>query len=315
MTVGDHRRHRPRAPLPGVTLRDVSCRTPTKRRIEPAPHRATPDAHALDGRQVWASTRSRTTASSRLTSSSSTRSSTQTLSLHPELLFDPRFAPGRHRAALVLRADHGARAGAPVVRRQRRTRAPGATCGSTRATPPGTSAKWEQEKGQIDENGFASFEAFMLTQYAQGKSVPGPNLGRWPLPTQQRPVRASSATTSTAAAQLVLYALQQKIGNTAFPRDRARMGAAQTAVTVPVGTGDFIALASQVAGQDLTRLPRGVGLRRPPCRRCPDIPTGHRMPRRPRRGARRPLAPIPRKEWNCRSGRVPRPSCVIDEDD
>jgi aminopeptidase N len=49
---------------------------------------------------------------------------------------------------------------------------------------------------------------------------------------------------------LVLYALQQKVGDSAFRAiERAW---AQRNRGASVGTGDFIALASQVAGQDLT---------------------------------------------------------------
>ena len=55
---------------------------------------------------------------------------TQTLSLHPAFL--PRRAP---RPPSKLRADHGPRTGAPVVRRQHLPGPLGATSGSTRATP------------------------------------------------------------------------------------------------------------------------------------------------------------------------------------
>ena len=108
--------------------------------------------------------------------------------------------------------------------------------------------EWEQETGQIDENGFASFEAFMRDQYAKANQYRA-EFGPVALPTHNDLFGLFSDNVYGGGA-LVLYALQQKVGDQAFRAiERAW---AQRKRGQSVGTEDFIALASDVSGQDLT---------------------------------------------------------------
>ena len=108
--------------------------------------------------------------------------------------------------------------------------------------------EWEQEKGQIDENGFASFEAFMRDQYAKANQYRA-DFGPVALPTHNDLFGLFTDNVYGGGA-LVLYALQQKVGDATF---RAiERGWAQRKRGESVSTDDFIAFASEVSGQDLT---------------------------------------------------------------
>ena len=172
---------------------------------------------------------------------------TQTLSLHAELFFDPRFAPGVtgqrwfYEPIMVHELAHQwfGDSVAPV-------RWSDVWLNEGHAT--WYEREWEQETGQIDENGFASFEAFMRDQYAKANQYRA-EFGPVALPTHNDLFGLFSDNVYGGGA-LVLYALQQKVGDNAFRAiERAW---AQRKRGQSVSTDDFIAFASDVSGQDLT---------------------------------------------------------------
>jgi aminopeptidase N len=172
---------------------------------------------------------------------------TQTLSLHPELLFDPRFAPGVtgqrwfYEPIMVHELAHQWFGDSVAPERW-------SDVWLNEGHATWYEREWEQEQGQIDENGFASFEAFMRDQYAKANQYRA-EFGPVALPTHNDLFGLFSDNVYGGGA-LVLYALQQKIGNSSFRAiERAW---AQRNRGESVGTGDFIALASEVSGQDLT---------------------------------------------------------------
>lgn len=172
---------------------------------------------------------------------------TQTLSLHAELFFDPRFAPGVtgqrwfYEPIMVHELAHQwfGDSVAPEFWSDVWLNEGHATW---------YEREWEQDAGQIDENGFASFEAFMRDQYAKANQYRA-DFGPVALPTHNDLFGLFSDNVYGGGA-LVLYALQQKVGDQAFRAiERAW---AQRKRGQSVGTEDFIALASDVSGQDLS---------------------------------------------------------------
>jgi aminopeptidase N len=172
---------------------------------------------------------------------------TQTLSLHAELFFDPRFAPGVtgqrwfYEPIMVHELAHQWFGDSVAPERW-------SDVWLNEGHATWYEREWEQEKGQIDENGFASFEAFMRDQYAKANQYRA-DFGPVAMPTHNDLFGLFSDNVYGGGA-LVLYALQQKVGDSAFRAiERAW---AQRKRGLSVGTDDFIALASDVAGQDLS---------------------------------------------------------------
>ena len=140
---------------------------------------------------------------------------TQTLELMDTSWFHD-FTPGH------VGPDAAARAVAHVVRRQRRPRTRGATCGSTRATPAGTSSSTPRSKGFLegdtegypDDTGYADFDDLMKAVYAHGDEWRAES-GPVALPTSEDTLFDLQRYHGGA---LVLYALRQKIGDAAFQR-------------------------------------------------------------------------------------------------
>jgi len=172
---------------------------------------------------------------------------TQTLSLHPELLFDPRFAPGVtgepwfYEPVMVHELAHQWFGDSVAPRRW-------SDVWLNEGHATWYEREWEQEFGQIEANGFASFEAFMRDQYAKANQYRA-DFGPVAVPTHNDLFGLFSDNVYGGGA-LVLYALQQRVGDPAFraierawaQRERGRSA----------GTDDFIALASAVARHDLT---------------------------------------------------------------
>ena len=176
---------------------------------------------------------------------------TQTLSLHPELFFDPRFAPGVtgqrwfYEPIMVHELAHQWFGDSVAPERW-------SDVWLNEGHATWYEREWEQEKGQIDENGFASFEAFMRDQYAKANQYRA-DFGPVARPTHNDLFGLFSDNVYGGGA-LVLYALHQTVGDPTFRAiERAW---AQRKRGQSVGTEDFIALASDVAGQDLTDLLR-----------------------------------------------------------
>jgi aminopeptidase N len=172
---------------------------------------------------------------------------TQTLSLHAELFFDPRFSPGVtgqrwfYEPIMVHELAHQWFGDSVAPERW-------SDVWLNEGHATWYEREWEQETGQIDENGFASFEAFMRDQYAKANQYRA-EFGPVALPTHNDLFGLFSDNVYGGGA-LVLYALQQKIGDQTF---RALERAwAQGKRGQSVGTDDFIALAGDVSGQDLT---------------------------------------------------------------
>src|SRR5215208_1053829 len=172
---------------------------------------------------------------------------TQTLSLHAELFFDPRFAPGVtgqrwfYEPIMVHELAHQWFGDSVAPERW-------SDVWLNEGHATWYEREWEQEKGQIDENGFVSFEAFMRDQYAKANQYRA-EFGPVALPTHNDLFGLFSDNVYGGGA-LVLYALQQKVGDPTFRAiERAW---AQRKRGESVGTDDFIALASDVSGQDLT---------------------------------------------------------------
>ena len=172
---------------------------------------------------------------------------TQTLSLHAELFFDPRFAPGVtgqrwfYEPIMVHELAHQWFGDSVAPERW-------SDVWLNEGHATWYEREWEQEMGQIDENGFASFEAFMRDQYAKANQYRA-EFGPVALPTHNDLFGLFSDNVYGGGA-LILYALQQKVGDPAF-RAIERVWA-QRKRGQSVGTEDFIALASDVSGQDLT---------------------------------------------------------------
>jgi aminopeptidase N len=172
---------------------------------------------------------------------------TQTLSLHAELLFDPRFFPGLtgepwfYEPIMVHELAHQWFGDSVAPERW-------SDVWLNEGHATWYEREWEQETGQIDENGFASFEAFMRDQYAKANQYRA-DFGPVALPTHNDLFGLFSDNVYGGGA-LVLYALQQTVGDRTFRAiERAW---AQRKRGQSVGTDDFIALASDVSGQDLS---------------------------------------------------------------
>ena len=172
---------------------------------------------------------------------------TQTLSLHAELFFDSRFAPGVtgqrwfYEPIMVHELAHQWFGESVAPERW-------SDVWLTEGHATWYEREWEQETGQIDENGFASFEAFMRDQYAKANQYRA-EFGPVAHPTQNDLFGLFSDNVYGGGA-LVLYALEQKVGDQAFRAiERAW---AQRNRGDSVGRDDFIALASDVSNQDLT---------------------------------------------------------------
>ena len=176
---------------------------------------------------------------------------TQTLSLHAELFFDPRFAPGVtgqrwfYEPIMVHELAHQWYGDSVAPERW-------SDVWLNEGHATWYEREWEQETGQIDENGFASFEAFMRDQYAKANQYRA-DFGPVAHPTHNDLFGLFSDNVYGGGA-LVLYALQQKVGDDAFRAiERAW---AQRNRGDSVGTDDFIAFASDVSNQDLTEFLR-----------------------------------------------------------
>jgi aminopeptidase N len=172
---------------------------------------------------------------------------TQTLSLHAELFFDPRFAPGVtgqrwfYEPIMVHELAHQWFGDSIAPERW-------SDVWLNEGHATWYEREWEQETGQIDENGFASFEAFMRDQYAKANQYRA-EFGPVALPTHNDLFGLFSDNVYGGGA-LVLYALQQKVGDQAFRAiERAW---AQRKRGQSVGTDDFITFASDVSGEDLS---------------------------------------------------------------
>ena len=172
---------------------------------------------------------------------------TQTLSLHAELFFDPRFAPGVtgqrwfYEPIMVHELAHQWFGDSVAPERW-------SDVWLNEGHATWYEREWEQEVGQIDENGFSSFEAFMRDQYAKANQYRA-DFGPVALPTHNDLFGLFSDNVY-GGGSLVLYALQQQVGDATFRAiERAW---AQRKSGQSVGTDDFIALASEVSGQDLT---------------------------------------------------------------
>ena len=173
---------------------------------------------------------------------------TQTLSLFDQYWFTASTA----RACGTRRCSTSSRTSGSATASPRPS---GATCGSTRATPPGTSssgprrtASWRRTRRTgPNPTGYADFDDLMEAVYALGdqwRSAYGPVA----LPASADPDTLFSFNAYHGGA-LVLYALREKIGRAAFERvERAWVTRYRNE---SVGTADFIALASRVAGRDL----------------------------------------------------------------
>ena len=172
---------------------------------------------------------------------------TQSLSLHPELLFDPRFAAGVtgqrwfYEPIMVHELAHQWFGDSVAPERW-------SDVWLNEGHATWYEREWEQETGQIDENGFESFEAFMRDQYAKANQYRD-EFGPVAHPTHNDLFGLFSDNVYGGGA-LVLFALQQQVGDQSFraiERAWAQRNRGQS-----VGTDDFIALASDVSGQDLT---------------------------------------------------------------
>ena len=150
----------------------------------------------------------------------------------------------------------------------------GATCGSTRATPAGTSsctprrrASWSTTPtGYPDDDGYATFDELMKAVYAHGD--------QWRA--DSGPVALPSSSDTLFDLQryhggaLVLYALRQQVGAATFQRIEREWLRAYEGRSA--STDDFIALASRVSGQDLSGFLRAwvYGTTTPPMPGHPD---------------------------------------------
>jgi aminopeptidase N len=171
---------------------------------------------------------------------------TQTLSLHPTLLFDPSVVPGVtgepwfYEPIMVHELAHQWFGDSVAPERW-------SDVWLNEGHATWYEREWEQETGQIDENGFASFEAFMRDQYAKANQYRA-EFGPVAHPTHNDLFGLFSDNVYGGGA-LVLFALQQKVGDATF---RAiERGWAQRKRGESVGTGDFIRFASRVAHRDL----------------------------------------------------------------
>jgi aminopeptidase N len=173
---------------------------------------------------------------------------TQTLSLHPTWLFDPSFVPGLsgevwfyepvmvHELAHMWFGDSVA----PV-------RWSDVWLNEGHAT--WYQYEWADETGEIDENGFASFEDYIHAEYAIGDQLRA-EFGPVARPTGNDIFTLFSDNVYGGGA-VVLYALRQEIGDAAF---RAlERGWAQRKRGQSVSTDDFIRFVRRSTGRrDLT---------------------------------------------------------------
>lgn len=171
---------------------------------------------------------------------------TQGLSLHSSGLFDPTYIPGRtgewwfYSTVMVHEVAHEWYGNSVSPKNW-----------SDLWLNEGWATWWmkqyEHEMGTIDEWGYPTLEAYMRDQYAQG------DIMRHDSGPVARPDSAEVLFSATAydGGALVLYALQQKVGPEKFARiarewpERFRGKSAST--------DDFMAFASRVAGQDLSK--------------------------------------------------------------
>ncbi len=190
---------------------------------------------------------------------------TQGISLHSVGLFDPNFLPGRtgqewfYNAIMVHEIAH--------------------EWFGDSVSPSRWSDIWlnegfatyieklyEQDHGTLDEWGHPSLEAYMRDQYGQGDT----------LRTQYGPVaRPLSADTVYSplvydGAALVLYALQQRVGDDTF--HRIVQGWPRQFRGTSASTDDFITFASRTSGQNLSGFLGAwlYGTRTPPMPGHPD---------------------------------------------
>lgn len=119
-----------------------------------------------------------------------------------------------------------------------------------------------------DPQGYATFDELMRAVYAHGDEWRN-DFGPVALPLNNTDAVQYSYNVYHGGA-LVLYALRQKIGTTAF--DRLERAWLQRYAGQSASTDDFIALASSVSGQDLTAFLRDwlYGTRTPPMPGHPD---------------------------------------------
>ena len=132
-------------------------------------------------------------------------------------------------------------------------RTSGATCGSARAMPAGTSSSTPRSRGSspttpsaIPTNGYDTLEELMRAVYAhsdQWRHDAGP---------VARPTSADTLFSLNVyhGGALVLYALRQVVGAATFDRIQRAWVARYRGRSA--STADFIALASQVARRDLS---------------------------------------------------------------
>ena len=196
---------------------------------------------------------------------------TQTLSLHAELFFDPRFAPGVtgqrwfYEPIMVHELAHQWFGDSVAPERW-------SDVWLNEGHATWYEREWEQEKRPDRGERLRLVRGVHARPVRQGQPVPGRvRAGRAADP--QRPVRALQRQRVRRRRARPLRA-PAKVGDPAFRAiERAW---AQRKRGESVGTDDFIALASDVAGQDLSDVPRCVGLRRHRAADARASRTGHR---------------------------------------
>ena len=186
----------------------------------------------------------------------------------------------RHASVDELRPGHlgpddAARDLAQVVRRQRRARTSGATCGSTRATPAGTSSSTPRRRassrghraatrtpGLRDARG--ADEGRLRARRRVARRV---RAGRAPEQRRRRRLYSYNATTAARSSST------RCARRSATGRSSGSSGRRSTASEgESASTDDFIALAAQVSGRDVTAFLRDwlYGTKTPPMPGHPD---------------------------------------------
>jgi aminopeptidase N len=171
---------------------------------------------------------------------------TQTLSLHASLFFDPSVVPGLtgepwfYEPIMVHELAHQWFGDSIAPERW-------SDVWLNEGHATWYQYEWAEETGEIDENGFASFEDYIRFEYSLGDQLRH-DFGPVARPTHNDLFGLFSDNVYGGGA-VVLYALRQEVGDATF---RAiERGWAQRKRGESVGTEDFIRFASRVAGRDL----------------------------------------------------------------
>ena len=201
-----------RGRIGGITFRDVM--PSHARRRARAGERARPGAHGVHGALRRALSVRRPTARSRPTPTQASRSRTRRSRCIRRGSSSTRRRPSTSRSWSTSSPTSGSATASP--------RTAGATCGSTRATPPGTSSSTARRSTR-EFYDFEDADPRASTARATGG---GRSTGRWPRRSAPTTSSTCSTPTSTAAARTVLFALQAGRRGPHVLRDRAPLGRA-----------------------------------------------------------------------------------------